>query len=181
MRKVLFLLGQMSDEDVEWLIDNGTRRNVPAGTALITQGGPIANLYLLLQGTLEVTSTQMGSRAIPLECGEVVGEISLLDSRPPTADVKARSDCIVLEFTHQELRDKLSEDESFASRFYHALALFLACRLRNTYQQMGFSKEQNLDDQEFEGELSPEVLDSVHLAAKRFDRVLTRLLGSTGS
>lgn len=180
MRKVLFLLGQLSDEDVEWLIDNGTRRNIPAGTLLITQGGPLANLFILLQGTLEVTSTQMGSRAIALESGEVVGEVSLLDSRPPTADVRARNDCIVLEFTQEELRDKLAADESFASRFYHALALFLACRLRNTYQQMGFSKERNLDDQEFEDELSPEVLDSVHLAAKRFDRVLTRLLGGKG-
>ena len=180
MRKVLFLLGQMSDEDVEWLIDNGTRRNVPAGTELITQGGQIENLYLLLQGTLEVSGTQMGDSAIRLESGEVVGEVSLLDSRPPTANVTARTDCVVLEFTHQELREKLATDESFAARFYQALAVFLAYRLRNTYQRMGFGKDQNLDDQEFEGELSPEVLDSLHLAAKRFDRVLSRLLSGKG-
>ena len=82
MRKVLFLLGQMSDEDVEWLIENGTRRNVPAGTELIVQGGAIENLYILLQGTLEVSGTQMGDTPIRLESGEVVGEVSLLDSRP---------------------------------------------------------------------------------------------------
>lgn len=180
MRKVLFLLGQMSDEDVEWLIENGTRRNVPAGAELIVQGGAIENLYILLQGTLEVSGTQMGDTPIRLESGEVVGEVSLLDSRPPTANVSALTDCVVLEFTHEELREKLSADESFAARFYHALAVFLAYRLRNTYQRMGFGKDENLDDQEFEGELSPEVLDSVHLAAKRFDRVLNRLMSGKG-
>lgn len=180
VRKVLFLLGQMSDEDVEWLIDNGNRRSVPAGAELIAEGGQIQNLYILLQGALEVSGTQMGDTPIRLESGEVVGEVSLLDSRPPTADVTARTDCIVLEFTHEELREKLAADESFAARFYHALAVFLAYRLRNTYQRMGFGKDQNLDDQEFEDELSPEVLDSLHLAAKRFDRVLNRLLTGSG-
>ena len=57
------------------------------------------------------------------------------------------------------------------------MAVFLAHRLRNTYQRLGYGKDQPIDEQEqYEDELSPEILDSVHLAGSRFDRVLQRLL-----
>jgi CRP/FNR family cyclic AMP-dependent transcriptional regulator len=174
MRKVLFLLGQLSDSDVEWLIENGSKQHVPAGATLIERGGAIDKVYVLLHGTLEV---QLGDKPILLYSGEVVGEISLLDSRPPTTDVSAATDCIVLALPRDRILAKLDEDVPFASRFYHALAVFLAYRMRNTYQRLGYGKGLPMDEQEqYEDELSPEILDNVHLAGARFDRVLQRLL-----
>jgi len=177
MRKVLFLLGQLSDEDVDWLIDTGARQVIPAGTVLIEAGGKIDALYILLHGTLEVSGKQFGDGAIRLECGEVVGEISLLDSRPTTAKVTAANECIVLAIPRDELQEKLRQSDGFSGRFYHALAVFLAHRLRNTYKLLGFGAEESLDeDADYEDELSAEVLDTVHLAGTRFDRVLRQLL-----
>ncbi len=177
MRKVLFLLGQLSDSDVEWLIENGSRQDVPAGETLIERGGAIDMVFILLHGTLEVSGIQLGDKPILLYSGEVVGEISLLDSRPPTTNVSAASDCIVLALPRDKLLAKLDGDVPFAARFYHAMAVFLAHRLRNTYQRLGYGKDQPIDEQEqYEDELSPEILDSVHLAGSRFDRVLQRLL-----
>ena len=40
MRKVLYILGQMTDQDVEWLAKVGRRRSVPKGTTVIRQGQP---------------------------------------------------------------------------------------------------------------------------------------------
>lgn len=177
MRKVLFLLGQLNDEDVEWLITTGERRTVPPGTVLIEAGGQIDALYLLLHGTLEVSGKQFGDGAIRLGCGEVVGEISLLDSRPTTATVTAADECIVLAIPRDELQRKLGEAGGFSARLYHALAVFLAHRLRNTYKLLGFGSDERLDeDVDYEDELSAEVLDTVHMAGSRFDRVLRRLL-----
>ncbi|HEY1067108.1 MAG TPA: cyclic nucleotide-binding domain-containing protein, partial [Pirellulales bacterium] len=147
-----------------------------AGATLISQGVPIDAIYILLEGMLEVTSPGMVGRAVRLGVGEVVGEISLLDRRPPTATVKAATGCHVLAVRRDDLTAKIAEDEGFAARFYQALAVFLAHRLRNTYQQLGYGKNALDEDQEFEGELSAEVLDTMHLAATRFDRALQRLL-----
>jgi CRP-like cAMP-binding protein len=178
MRKVFFLLGQLRDEDVEWLTTHGAKEQFAAGTVLVHEGRSVDTLYVLLVGTLEVTGRQLGDRPVRLGSGEVVGEVSLLDSRPPTATVTAAGDCTVLALPRSVLMEKLDEDDAFAARFYRALALFLAHRLRNTYQRLGYGKETPLDeDEEYADELSPELLDSVHLAGARFDRTLQRLLG----
>jgi len=178
MRKVLFLLSQLSDIDLQWMIASGNKQSLRSGTVLIEEGRPIDNLYILLDGILEISASQLGERPFRLGCGEVVGEVSLLDSRPPTATVTAAVDSIVWAIPHDELQQRLDEDAGFAARFYHSLAVFLAHRLRNTYQRLGYGKDQPMDeDREYEDELSPELLDTVHLAGSRFDRALRQLLG----
>jgi CRP/FNR family transcriptional regulator, cyclic AMP receptor protein len=177
MRKVLFLLGQLNDEDLEWLITTGERRDIAAGTVVIEEGKSIDALYILLDGTFAVTGKQFGSEEIRLGSGEVVGEISLLDSRPTTARVTAATHCVALAVPRDELVAKLGRNDGFSARFYHALAVFLAHRLRNTYKLLGYGAEQELDeDVDYEDELSAEVLDTVHMAGSRFDRALRRLL-----
>lgn len=74
---------------------------------------------------------------------------------------------------------KLERDVGFASRFYHALAVFLSDRLRSTVSRLGFGRDTGLDEAaEYEDELDPLILDTVHLAGSRFDRILKRLMGN---
>jgi len=175
MKKVLFLLGELRDIDIEWLIANGQRRAVRADEVLIRQGQPLDALFLVLDGTLEVSGG--GGMPFLLGCGEVVGEISFVDSRPPTATVKALEDAIVLAVPRAVLRNHLDEDVEFAARFYRSLAIFLAHRFRHVNRLLGYGKGQPLPpDSEDPDELSTEVLDSLHKAGTRFDRVLQRLL-----
>jgi hypothetical protein len=47
MRRVLYLLGQLSDENIEWMIAQGKRENIPAGTVLIEEGKPSALVYIV--------------------------------------------------------------------------------------------------------------------------------------
>lgn len=179
MRKIFYLLNRLTDSDLEWLIARGSKRIVAAGTVLIEQGRNIDTLYILLDGVLEVSGVDLGDKPIRLRSGDVVGEVSLLDSRPPTATVTAAEESILLAVPRSELLDKLEEDLEFAARFYRSLAVFLAQRLRNTYQRLGYGKDEVLDENvEYEDELSPEMLDSLHIAGARFDRVLQRLLSA---
>ena len=52
MRKVLFLFGQLNDDDVEWLIANGATRQLTRGEVLIRQGVAIDSVFILLAGGL---------------------------------------------------------------------------------------------------------------------------------
>ena len=146
---------------------------------LIREGQPIAAVYILLNGTVEVTGSGLGgAKPIRLGCGEVVGEMSFIESRPPSATVTAVEDSVVLSIPRPKLAAKLKADSGFAARFYHSLAVFLSHRLRDTVHRLGYGKADRLrDDVEYEDELDPQLLDNIHLAGSRFDRVLQRLLG----
>jgi hypothetical protein len=77
----------------------------------------------------------------------------------------------------------LQSDSDFAARFYRALAVFLAYRLRDTVAQLGYGEERQLlrEDEREEDELDLNVMDKMYLAGQRFDRILKRLATSHGS
>ncbi len=178
MRKVLCLLGQMSDSDIEWLMAHGRKERAPAGTVLIREGQPVDSLFVILDGALEVSGPAVGGdRPIRLGCGEVLGEVSFVDARPPMATVTAAVDTTVLAIPRTDLKAKLAEDLAFAARFYRSIAMFLAHRLRTTGRRFAYGPEKPLAaDVEYEDELGAEVLDNIYAAGVRFDRVLKRFL-----
>ena len=97
MRKIFYLFGQLTDADIEWMLSKGKRERIPAGTSIVREGQPIDSLFILLDGVLEATGPGLGTdKPLRLGCGEVVGEISFVDSRPPTATVTAAADAVVL-------------------------------------------------------------------------------------
>ena len=67
-------------------------------------------------------------------------------------------------------------DTAFSFRFYRALSMFLADRMRSMTSQVayGISRPDHVPDPD---ELDEGVLDTVHLAGSRFDRMLRRLSG----
>src|SRR4029077_17523029 len=110
-----------------------------------------------------------------LEVGEIVGEISFVDSAPPSATVTAVSDGFVLFLDKKAMSRKLQSDTAFGCRFYRALAVFLADRLRATVRRMGYGG-QDLEAQSIaKDELDVGILDNVSMAGERFDRMLKML------
>lgn len=75
----------------------GTRRDVPAGTVVIHEGGTTGHLFVLITGRLEVIKGDSIVASIS-EPGAMVGEMSVLLDQPHTATVRAASDSIVYEF-----------------------------------------------------------------------------------
>ena len=84
MRKVLYILGQLDDADVEWLANNGRREQLPKGSVVIENGKKSENLYIVIDGRLAVVLPN-GFRLAEVGVGEILGEISLVISSPPTA------------------------------------------------------------------------------------------------
>ena len=94
MRKALYILGILDDSDASWLATTGKARSISAGTVIIQQGVPVDSVFILIDGQLQVYSGNV--EIARLLAGEIVGEISFVDSRPPSASVKATVDSQVL-------------------------------------------------------------------------------------
>jgi CRP/FNR family cyclic AMP-dependent transcriptional regulator len=176
MRKALFFLGILSDTDVEWIIRNGSKARVNAGAVLIHQGKPTDSLFFVLDGEFEVYTNKAGKLAL-LKPGEVVGEISFVDSRPPTASVKATMECQIGALTRTALTSKLREDIGFASRFYRAMATFMADRLRTTVGNFGTGKLEMDEEIEDVDEVAPHLMDNISMAGARFSEMQRRHWG----
>lgn len=175
MRKVLFIFGELSDSDVEWMSDTGQVRNLQAGEPLIQAGRPVSDLSLVLRGELSVTA---GGREIArLDEGEIVGELSFLDARPPYASVLAAAASVVLAVPHAAIHARFARDPGFAARFYRSLGIFLASRLRQTVGQLGVldSDDRLAEEETSIDEIDPEVLDRSALAGHRFERLRARV------
>lgn len=169
MRKVLYIFGILTDGDIEWLARIGRRQRLTDGDILIKEGERSSFLILLLEGELLVHADGIGQVA-RLGTGEIVGEVSLVDSGPPSATVTARGDGLALFVDRAQLLQKLETDEGFAARFYRALAMFLADRLRASRLSTGAG----IADREgiSKDELDSEIMDHVFAAGERFNRML---------
>jgi len=169
LRKVLYLMGILSDADVQWLASYGVKSVVPAGAFLVRRGVAIDHLYILLDGRLSIELAN-GVEAATLMTGEVVGEISFVDSRPPLASVRAQLPSVVLGIDKTHLKLKLESDGGFGSRFYKAIALFLADRLRSTTGRLGYGgpadEEETEDDLD---ELDSDFMQLISMANVRFE------------
>jgi len=174
MRKVLFIFSVLSDGDVEWLANAGERVHLDPGTVLIPLGARVDYLYFVLEGRLAIR-TKKGDVIAHLESGEIIGEMSLVDPAPTTVSVEIAADSTLLRIPDSAVRDKLATDSAFAARFYRALCVFMADRIRHTTQRLGYGAA--TEDAHAKDELNEDLLDNVHLAGARFDRMLKRLAG----
>lgn len=176
MRKVLFIMSQLSDEDVDWIAEHGERVRLPQGHELVAAGGRVDSVYFVIDGMLEIIAR--GVKLAELGSGEIVGEMSLVDPAPTAVAVRAAVSTLLLRLPNAALRAKLAADIPFAAHFYRALTVFLADRMRNTTRRMGYGAEAEASAKEPQlDELSPDLLDNVHLAGARFDRMLKKLAG----
>jgi len=187
MRKVLFLFGQLNDDDVEWMLGAGRRLLVPRGASVIEQGVASDAVFILLEGRLAVWlkgKTGPEREIARLNAGEIVGEMSFVDARPPSATVRAVEDSTVFAVSKAALNTKLAVDMGFAARFYRALAIYLSTTVRERHRMLGAgpgsgpAEEIDQEEDDDANELDPNVLDGVYLAGERFDRMVKRVLAA---
>jgi CRP-like cAMP-binding protein len=182
MKKALYILAELSDRDFEWLIHVGRSKKITTGSVLIHEGEPIDALYLVLEGELAVCVGALKDEEIArIGSGEVVGEISFVDARPPTATVRAVEESLVWSIPRTQLAAKLSQDVAFSSHFYKALAVFLSDRLRRTVSRLGYDPEHfktaDSDDtgDEQSDDLNPQLSANLELAKARLEWLLNQL------
>lgn len=170
MARSVHILSLLDDDDIEWLVQVGLRLSLPPVAPLVEEGLRNPFLYIILSGAFLVTQTGTlgaGERSLSvIQRGELVGELSFLDARPPSATVRAARASQVLAVARSEVARKLQNDLAFAARFYRALGITVAMRLRA--QSRGAEPDDEPD---------LEQLGLVTVDEGRFEAIMRRLEG----
>lgn len=142
MHDALSLLSDLTDADIDWLLQVGEERLVPAGATIIAEGSMPQELYFVLHGVAELRIAALGdSRVATLGPGELLGEISFLEGRPASATVLALEDVSVLAVARDSVTRRGDSDPVFAARLYRAFARVIARRLRERVPGWGRGAE----------------------------------------
>jgi len=169
MKKILYVFGQLSDNDIEWLINNGKKEHYKAGDVLIKKDKHIDKIFIILYGSLLVFN-ETGKKITELSVGDIVGEMSFVDKKNISNIVKAKRDSKVFAIDKARLEDRINSDPSFISRFINAIGISVGLQ---------DSKDNAVECQEEQDELNDSILDNISLAGDRFQRMLNRMLGIT--
>ena len=169
MRKALYILGDLAEEDILSLADMGSIAELAAGDHLVRAGVAIGSLFFLTSGAMEVRLPN-GRAVAALGIGDVVGEMSFVEKRTPDTDVVATEPSRVLAIPRTALEAALGADPGFAARFYKALATFLSDRLRTMTAGTGGAG----------ADLDERLLDMVHIAGDRMLRLVELMERKTG-
>jgi CRP-like cAMP-binding protein len=175
LKKVLYFLGTLDDQDIDWMARNGVKRTVAPGTRIIAEGQPTDWLYFILAGQFSVTSSRASGEIARVGPGEILGEISFVDSRPASADVTAVGEASVGAVAVDALERKMARDTAFAARFYRAIGVALADRLRLGLSSSGsVAVPADRDDLD----VAPHLLDIISMAGTRFAHLQRRQWGT---
>lgn len=166
MKTILYFFGLFHDDDIHWFAKSGQVRTLAPGEALIRQGVPLDDLFIVLEGQARIALAD-GRRVATRSTGDMLGEMSFVDAAPPSATVTALDSLTVLAMNRDRMRARLESEPAFAARFYRALAILLSDRLRAATGQGG--------DGLAPDELDETVLDTLSMAGTRFNDLLAAL------
>jgi len=129
LRKIPLFIG-LSEADLEHLCEMVTEVLLPSGTELFAEGSLGERAYVIKSGQLEILKDSDGRRVLLAvrQAGEVIGEMSLLESAPRFATVRARQDSVLLEINHKDLDHLLNTSPSAAKAMLHTIT----ARLRSS-------------------------------------------------
>jgi CRP/FNR family cyclic AMP-dependent transcriptional regulator len=167
MKRVLFFLGYLSDIDIEWLIKNGKKETIDNKEFLIKRQQSIECLYIVLSGQFDISNSE-GKIIANIGTGEVVGEMSFIESRLPDVDVISNSRSSIFSIKRDLIIKRMDENQEFKANFYYSIALFLSNRLRKTTAQMGYGNADESDS------LDSNILDNISQAGSRFSEILKK-------
>jgi signal transduction histidine kinase/predicted CoA-binding protein len=124
------LFASMPDHDLERLCEMITEIHLKPGDQLFAEGSPGDMAYIIEEGEIEILKASGGKNVLLAvrKSGEVIGEMSLLESAPRFASGKARTDSKLLAISHDQLDDLLNTSPSAA----RSLLFTITSRLRST-------------------------------------------------
>lgn len=88
--------------------------NLPPGEVLLSEGKPGDEMYVLMEGVVDVTVK--GIRIDRLEQGTIFGEMAMVDDRPRSATITTATDCCVLAVDRARFRDMIQRHPDIATR-----------------------------------------------------------------
>src|ERR1700745_3760595 len=117
MKEVNYVFGALEEPDVEALMRIGTHQQLHVSDELLTEGTHHDAIYLVLDGELSVSVKGRNTTIACVGKGEIVGEMSLLETQPASATLSAITPVKVLRIPRDRLEESLAADPGFSMRF----------------------------------------------------------------
>ena len=120
-----------TDDEVERCLARSNVIECAAGDRVLKKGGVARNVFVVLDGTLEVRD---GNRVVAvLREGDAFGEMAFLLEQPRFADLYAVSDgARILSLSERTLRQMIADDPTVAAKLLMNISKMLAVRLTRT-------------------------------------------------
>ncbi|HEV2311160.1 MAG TPA: cyclic nucleotide-binding domain-containing protein [Acidimicrobiia bacterium] len=116
------------DDEIERCIARSNIIECDAGDRLLKEGGSSHNLFVVLDGNLEVRDHERPVGVV--SCGEIFGEVAFLLDQPRSVDVYAATDGTrVLSLSEGTLRKMIAEDSPVAAKLMLNTSKMLCMRL----------------------------------------------------
>ncbi|MBI3450962.1 MAG: cyclic nucleotide-binding domain-containing protein [Acidobacteria bacterium] len=140
--KKTYLFSELEEAELDRVSGRLKRHEFVAGERIIQENEPADRCYMILSGTVRVTSSFSGKEDFYtiLNPGDHFGEISLIDGLAPSATVMAEEPTTALSISHDDLRVFLEKDPRLAGKLLHAMLRALCHRLRETDQSLAFTR-----------------------------------------
>jgi CRP-like cAMP-binding protein len=112
-------------------LEKSTIIECQAGDRVLKKGGVARNLFVVLNGTLEVRDGDVVQAVFTT--GDVFGEMAFLLERPRTADVYAATDDVrILSLSEAQLKKMTKSDPEIAARLLLNISKMLCLRILKT-------------------------------------------------
>ena len=132
--KSLQLLGGLSPEEARAFLDTGTVMPCKSGATLIRPGDVGNEMFVILEGAVEVWSADRSVSLALLGPGEIFGEMAFVSKSPRTAEVIAKTDVQVLILTQSLFKRATKKMPEIVAKVLLNLSLILVNRLRTSTQ-----------------------------------------------
>lgn len=99
-----------------------TRWHFRAGEALAVEGESVASVWIIVFGLVAITADTASGTTLLLsvkKAGDIVGAVGVLDGRPGTSSVIAKTDCDVISLGGDRFRNLVQSRPPFALALLH--------------------------------------------------------------
>src|SRR5438552_3199797 len=104
MQEALGLLSELTQSDIDWILEQGAEQQVIANTLIIREGERPDAIFFVLEGLVGIEVDALNGRLLARRGpGELLGEISFLDGKTASATVKAVENSLLLALSRAQL------------------------------------------------------------------------------
>ena len=130
------LFAGFQNEQLRALVSFVTRRSVPRGSTIMSEGDPVDSLYIVISGRLKVMMGEANGKEVILSIigpGEFFGEMGLIDESPRSASVVSIEPCELLAVAKRDFEKCLAGNFEMSKTLMRGLVR----RLREADRKIG--------------------------------------------
>ncbi|HTO99182.1 MAG TPA: cyclic nucleotide-binding domain-containing protein [Myxococcales bacterium] len=137
--KQVFIFKDVPENVLELVAKAAEEVSASAGETILASGQSPNAIFVIRNGTVRLTSDARDVAPVLFGSGETLGEVPFLDGGPAGLNAVALERADLLVIRKQKLEAILAGNPEAGFRFYQAIAVSLAIRVRRVVKMLAFS------------------------------------------